>query len=134
MHEWMIMFLTLLFFSFFSLSYTRGPFSRSFSISHLFFRDLFQSPNFLYTHNRMATSELRSWSLISTHISFSFYATCMMFTIVATQHIYNIIPFLHHLMWFFIFKSCHLKWLSSFNISTRTYTIISSYFHIHNKL
>ena len=85
----MIMSLTLLFFSFLSLSYTRGPFSRSFSISN-FHRDLFQSHNFLYAQYRMATSELRSWSLFSTHISLLImqcYAICMFF-----NHSYSTIP------------------------------------------
>ena len=74
------------FFSFSSL------FIESWPILEIFFnlnfhRDLFQSHKFLYAQHRMATSELRSWSLISTHFSLSLMQYECLFNMYSQQHI-----------------------------------------------
>ena len=89
MHECMIMFLTLLFFSFCSLSYTRGPFSRSISISQsgieiffnlpVWYRDLFQSPSFYIFLCAYQNGHI--WAQIvelNLHPSFLFFIQCNM--------------------------------------------------------
>ena len=112
----MIMLFSLLpFFSFFSLSYTLGPFSRSFSIqiSHIsasiriayFLSFLFHNPwpileiffnlpSYKYmhitewSHLRLSTPfSLRSWSLFSTHIFFLSLCYVMQYACFSIIHI-----------------------------------------------